>query len=158
MIQNRKFCQTYSTVYVYFGLVDEHAPRDTTIAIIDPSVTTIRECAFTDCEQMKRCIMNNNVNAIEGNAFSNCVSLDTLFLSSSLKKIENKIFIGCTNIRILSLPHDIITFSHIFFLITHPPCEVHEQRFNQAILDFYRNLPPLHKACLDTNLSLQSIR
>ncbi len=29
---------------------------------------------------------------------------------------------------------------------------------NEALLEFYHNLPPLHQECLDTNVSAQSIR
>jgi len=138
-------------------------------AVFLPSVKIIKTNAFNDCRKMRRVIMNENVETIERCAFHACDSLDAVFLPSSIKEIGNFAFSYCTNLRILSIPHTINieklgkgiivgcdTFRHMHSAHL-PPLEGNHNQVNQAIIDFNRNLPPLHQACHSTNVSTQSI-
>ncbi len=114
-----------STTYTYMGEIGERAPRDTIVGIIDLSVPVIRDSAFSNCEQMKICTMNDNVTAIMAYAFMGCISMkviklsrrifaigsrafldcgsiDALFFSPSLEDIGTYAFESCSNMRILS--------------------------------------------------------
>ena len=53
-----------STVYTYWGLRDECAPKDTTVVIIHPSVTTIKGCAFEGCKSLVRVTIPDTVTRI----------------------------------------------------------------------------------------------
>ncbi len=170
-----------STIYVYMGLDNEHAPFDTTLIIIHPSVKIIKYGAFYRCRELRRVIMHENVETIEKWAFFCCESLDAVFLPSSIKTIGDGAFEECTNLRILSIPQTIdvgkigeriIEKCDTFFRITQIPPYMYERNNNastiiinnndqvhQAIIDFnHTNLPPLHKVCLSTNVTAQSIR
>eukprot|EP00553_Chaetoceros_curvisetus_P009226 CAMPEP_0204615792 /NCGR_PEP_ID=MMETSP0717-20131115/3194_1 /ASSEMBLY_ACC=CAM_ASM_000666 /TAXON_ID=230516 /ORGANISM="Chaetoceros curvisetus" /LENGTH=198 /DNA_ID=CAMNT_0051628817 /DNA_START=32 /DNA_END=625 /DNA_ORIENTATION=+ len=98
-----------STVYMYMGLErlsreHEHAPSDTTLVIIHPSVKDIKDVAFAHCVKLRRVIMHENVEVIGTYAFIDCHSLDAVFLPSSIKLIWGFAFSDCTNLRILSIP------------------------------------------------------
>mmetsp|Transcript_6719 Transcript_6719/g.7711 ORF Transcript_6719/g.7711 Transcript_6719/m.7711 type:complete len:250 (-) Transcript_6719:66-815(-) len=119
-------------------------------------------------------MMHENVEIIEACAFRGCHSLDAVFLPSSIKEIGDWAFSGCTNLRILSIPkiinidqigYRIINKCDTFFRIIRLPPYVldrfivsNNDQVNQAIIDFNRNLPPLHKVCLNTNVTADSIR
>jgi len=163
-----------STSYRYFGHDLEYAPSDTTEVIIDQSVKTIKRGAFSHCTKIKSCVMHNQVETIDERAFSECVSLDALFLPSSIKKIGNFAFYKCTNVRIISIPDNvsmcllgkgIIQSCYQLFHTTQiQPYQYHigirnnDNEVNRAIFNFHYNLPPLHKACLDINVTEKSIR
>lgn len=200
-----------STTYTYLGVPGEKAPIETIVGIIDPTVRTIRDFTFSDCDNLKVCIMYDGVETIENDAFNdctalkvirlsrslrfigcaafyNCKSLDAIFLPSSLQVIEDEAFASSVNIRILPFPTDmsirqigdeiINGCNQLFFatkiqpyrhqlemtVVTNNGCQVSEftevvnnKRVHQSLLDFYHNLPPLHKACLDSNVTAQSI-
>ncbi len=116
-----------STIYTYWGLDEELAPLDTTLILIHPSVKTIQSMAFYNCKKLRRVIFNPNLEIIEDSAFNNCYALDAVFLPSSIKAIHETAFHGCYNMRILS-PFHTVNYMH-----------------------------QLHKECLNTNVSQQSI-
>ncbi len=163
-----------TTTYTYMGQLDEYAPLDTIVGIIDPSVNVIKDHAFWECTKMRKCIIHNQVHTIEMGAFHSCKSLEALFLPSSLKRIGLWAFNNCSNIRILPLPSDmsisnvdgvIFGGDNIFFDIT--GLESYYTQFvrnnrdqvNRSIIGFYRFcVPPLHKSCLNVNVSVQSIQ
>ncbi len=62
----------------------ERAPYDTIVVIIDPSVKTIKQLAFWECEKMRKYIMHGRVHTIECCSFFSCTSLEAIFLPSSL--------------------------------------------------------------------------
>mmetsp|Transcript_8123 Transcript_8123/g.9453 ORF Transcript_8123/g.9453 Transcript_8123/m.9453 type:complete len:276 (+) Transcript_8123:477-1304(+) len=159
-------------------LDDEYAPSNTTEVVIHPTVKIIQAFVFEGCKKLRRVIMHQNVEIIENNAFQSCRSLDALFLPSSIKQIAQRAFYDCTNLRILSIPRQAIEIGkgkigtdqiifkcHTFFYVAgiqSYQVDAHSLKTNndevhQDIIDFYHNLSPLHQACLDTNVSVQSI-
>ncbi len=62
-------------LYIYQGLDNERVPRDITYAIVDNSVTTIKDGAFKSCSHFTSIIMGDNVKRIEIAAFFCCVAL-----------------------------------------------------------------------------------
>ncbi len=163
-----------SATYIYLGVDGEQAPDDTNVGIVEQSVRTIKIIAFADCMEMKRCIIHGHVVRIDQFAFWNCRSLEALFLPSSIRDIEGWAFERCRNIRILPLPLDIdfnqiskipqycmLHRSDAFFRTTQIDFVLRRTRTRdqvyEDILDFYRNLNPLYKACLDTNVSTRAI-
>jgi len=122
--------------------------------------------------------MHENVEIIEACAFWGCHSLDAVFLPSSIKIIRWSAFGHCPNLRILSIPptidiekvgkNIIYDCDTLFRIAQLPPYQqdehaelrtmINDDQVNQAIIDFNRNLPPLHKVCLNTNVTADSIR
>jgi len=64
-----------STVYTYWGLPHERAPKDTTKVIFHPSVTIIQQDAFFQCKSLERVTIPDTVTRIEYGAFYGCDSL-----------------------------------------------------------------------------------
>ena len=54
-----------SEVYTYHGLDGEYAPYNITEVIVQPSVTEIKECAFSYCKYMKKCTMDDGVTCLK---------------------------------------------------------------------------------------------
>jgi len=93
-----------STVYMYHGLDDEYAPKDTTKVIFHPSVTTIQECAFLGCESLERITIPDTVTRIEDHAFYGCHSLIFIRLPRTLEYIGEAAFCDCKSIEAVFLP------------------------------------------------------
>ena len=94
-----------STVYTYWGLRCEYAPKDTTKVNFHPSVTsTIRERAFEGCESLLRITIPDTVTRIENQAFYGCYSLRFIRLSTNLVRIGNAAFYNCKSIEAVFLP------------------------------------------------------
>jgi hypothetical protein len=99
-----------STVYTYWGLDHEYAPRDTTKVIFHPSVTTIQDRAFMHCEYLVRIQISDHITRIDQNAFYSCVSLKSIRLSKNLEYIGQQAFRGCESLQAVFLPP---TVTHI---------------------------------------------
>jgi len=93
-----------STVYLYYGLLHEWAPEDTTKVIFHPSVTIIRDRAFYYCESLVRVTIPDTVTRIEKMAFYGCHSLRFIRLSTNLEFIGMGAFHGCKSIEAVFLP------------------------------------------------------
>ena len=98
------------TVYTYWGLLGEEAPKDTTEAFIHPSVNTIKDSAFYDCKSLVRVTIPDTVTHIEDAAFESCDSLTFLQLSRNLERIGNWAFHRCNSLDAIYLPP---TVTHI---------------------------------------------
>ncbi len=158
-----------TTTYTYLGIDGERTPRDTIVAVIDPSVRTIKKLAFRNCKKLKIVIMHNEVECINERAFMNCSSLEALFLPQRLHEIKDFAFNGCESLKIMPLLSDDLDVERIGFTFVFGCYNFREitqtahvqyssDQLNRAILEFYRFLPPLHKECLDINVSIQSIQ
>jgi len=119
-----------STVYLYWGLDGEIAPKDTTKIIFHPSVTTIQEwafynckslvrvtipdhvteigiCAFFCCDSLRFIQLPTNLEFIGMSAFNTCKSLEAVFLPPTVIYIGNEAFKDCTSLRFCYLPETI---------------------------------------------------
>ncbi len=140
--------------------------------IMNDGVETIGMWAFLDCSAMKAIKLSRSLKHIGQQAFESCSSLEAIFLPSSVEIIESGAFACCTNIRILRLPLDVDVPDTIFYYCeaffettqiqdylydytTHQTINIDE--VHQAVINFYTNLPPLHQACLDTDVNAQSL-
>ncbi len=166
-----------SKTYNYHGLKNERAPRDTVKGFVDESATVIEDYAFADCEDMEVCEMHDNIEEIGMEAFSRCRSLKRIKLSRNLKRIGENAFLKCEslqavfvppsveeiefcafaecgNMRVLSLPPNMTTEQIRYWaFIKCDPIEMHDN----IIYSLIRNHPPLHRTCLNTNVTAQAI-
>ena len=115
------------TVYTYWGLLGEEAPKDTTEAFIHPSVNTIKDSAFYDCKSLVRVTIPDTVTRIEHHAFHYCaslifirlprnlvfighyafplcISLEAVYLHPTVNYIGNGTFHGCTSLTSFHMP------------------------------------------------------
>jgi len=119
-----------STVYTYYGLLHEKAPKDTTKVIFHPSVTIIQRAAFSGCKSLVRVTipetvtridewafygcdslrfirLSTNLEFIEMAAFCNCKSVESVFLPPTVNRIHNQAFYYCTALRFCILPESV---------------------------------------------------
>ena len=96
-------------LYIYQGLDKERVPRDVTHAIVDDSVTIIKEGAFQGCTHLISIIMGDNVKRIEMCAFFCCYALRYIRLSTTLEYIGSSAFSRCDCLQALSLPSTVNT-------------------------------------------------
>ncbi len=117
-------------LYIYRGFENEFAPKNVSHAIIDDSVTIIKQHAFLECRNLVSVIMGDNVKKIEkwaflycfnlkyirlsktleyiGDAnFERCACLEAVFLPSTVKLIEWGAFCQCPSLRLIILPDGI---------------------------------------------------
>ena len=93
-----------STVYTYWGLDDEEAPKDTKEVIFHPSVLTIQMGAFIDCNSLVRVTIPDHVTRIEDYAFHNCNSLKSIQLRRNLERIGWAAISNCASLGAVFLP------------------------------------------------------
>jgi len=93
-----------STVYTYWGLDGEDAPKDVTEVIFHPSVRIIKRGAFIDCASLVRITIPDHVTEIEDVAFSVCDSLTSIQLPPNLISIGSAAFSGCTSLEAVYFP------------------------------------------------------
>jgi len=119
-----------STIYTYWGLRNERAPKGTTEVIVHPSVTIINANAFNGCGSLVRITIPHTVTCIESNAFcdcdslrfielprdlefigemafGNCESLEAVIVPPTVTHIGNEAFCDCTSLRFLHMPDEI---------------------------------------------------
>ena len=97
-----------STVYTYYGLDGEQAPKDITEACIHPSVMNIQKYAFCHCKSLVRVTIPDNVTRIESAAFYCCGSLRSIRFSRNLEFIGATAFAYCKSLKAVFLPLQII--------------------------------------------------
>lgn len=66
---------------------------------INEGITTIRECAFYTCNNLKIVNLPDTVERIERAAFANCKELLSINIPKSIQYIDPLAFIGCENLR-----------------------------------------------------------
>ena len=99
-----------STIYTYWGLRDECAPKDTTELNFHPSVTTIKRDAFAGCTSLVRVTIPDTVRIIERAAFYDCDSLTYIQLPRNLISLGDWAFSRCESLQAVFLPP---TVTHI---------------------------------------------
>ncbi len=134
--------------------------------------------AFSYCRNLKRIKLSKNLEWIGPTAFAACYSLHAIFIPPSVEEISEYAFCQCRNMRLLSLPQN-ITPQQIGIRAFLNCCRVYQdsttqflqdaQRYSAMnqyyddnidpfIIDHCHNQPPLHQACLDTEVSAQAIK
>jgi len=131
--QRRTFQTSHPPSTLCHGVVHEQAPEDVTEVIFHPSVTTIKNsafsgcrslewvtipdtvtrieaCAFFHCDSLRYILLSRNLEFIGVGAFDNCRSLQAVFLPLTVIHIGNEAFNGCTSLRFLYVPE---TIEHI---------------------------------------------
>jgi len=93
-----------STVYTYWGLRGEGAPKLTSELNFHPSVNTIKEEAFQFCYSLVRVTIPDHVQWIEDEAFRNCVALTFIKLPPNLEFIGYQAFAYCESLEAVFLP------------------------------------------------------
>jgi len=104
-----------STVYLYWGLRHEFAPRDTTEVIFHRSVTTIQASAFFNCCSLVRITIPDTVTRIEACAFWGCVSLRFIRFSTNLEYMGVLAFHDCKSLEAVFLPPTVTHIDHKAF-------------------------------------------
>lgn len=82
--------------------------------IIPPTVESIDECAFLECENLKAVEMPDSVTSIGSKAFRNCEKLYDIKLSANLVKIDGRAFED-TGITELEIPEKVQTIGNDAF-------------------------------------------
>lgn len=96
---------------------------------IPPSVTSIVENSFNNCDNLEEIIFSNCLINIEEEAFESCIKLEELNFPSSLISIGNSAFDCCINLKKVFFPPFLTTIEDYAFI----GCD----NFNKIIL------PPL---------------
>ncbi len=93
-----------SEKYNYHGLDNEKPPFNVLEVDVGLHVKVIKEGAFANCKQLKKCTMRDNVEEIENYAFFCCEGLENVRLSRSIRCIGERAFFRCIKIKCLFLP------------------------------------------------------
>ncbi len=145
------------------------------------NVHTIEERAFCSCEVMTVVTLSRNLKEIGEEAFFECMSLVGIFLPSTLETIGLHAFAYCKSLSILSLPpninllyvgdgvvnecqtlfenDEIVKYGEISDSSLFEPFDwfCNNEKVHQSILNYNHKLPHLHKACLATDITSQTI-
>ena len=120
-----------ATIYLYHGIEDEEAPKETTEVMVKYGVETIREDAFKFCTFLSKITMPNTVTRIEewaffpcellrsiqlppnlryigSSAFQCCASLEAIFIPSTVTEIGFYAFKACKSLRIMNMPESAV--------------------------------------------------
>ncbi len=90
--------------YNYHGLDNEKPPFNVVEVVVDQYVKVIKEGAFANCKQLRKCTMHDTVERIEDYAFFCCEGLENVRLSRSIRYIGERVFFRCISIKCLFLP------------------------------------------------------
>ena len=75
--------------------------------VIENGVTSIGNCAFYSCTEIKGASIPDSVESIGSYAFSGCSGLETVTLGNGLKTIGAKAFDDCTNLKGIVIPDSV---------------------------------------------------
>ena len=75
--------------------------------LIPYGVKTIKEDAFTSCNQLKTVFLSNTVTNLCESAFSSCSDLEFVYLPNSLTNIESKTFAYCKRLKSIYVPNNV---------------------------------------------------
>ncbi len=154
--------------------------EDMEVCEMHDGIEEIGPYAFSGCSNLKRIKLSKNLEWIGPTAFAACYSLHAIFIPPSVEEISRYAFCQCRNVRVLSLPQN-ITPQQIGIRAFLNCCRVYHDSTTQFLQDAQRysamnqyyddnidpfiidhclghNQPPLHQACLDTEVSAKVIK
>ncbi len=169
-----------SVKVIHHGAFSECEDMD--VCEMHDGIEEIGDFAFNLCRNLKRIKLSKNLKRIEFWAFKECYSLHAVFIPSNIEKIAQFAFHVCRNMRVLlSLPQNITpqqigiaAFLDCYRLyhaidpqflkdehFKKDYCEMNKYYndvIHPSIIDNCHDQPPLHQACLDMEVSAQTIK
>ena len=82
---------------------------------IPNSVTSIGDCAFTNCTGLAGVTIGNSVTSIGNRAFTSCVSLTSIIIPNSVTSIGNEVFAGCQNMASATIGNSVTSIGEYAF-------------------------------------------
>ena len=79
------------------------------------NVTTIRNGAFSHCDNLTSVTIPNSVTTIGGAAFYNCNNLTNVTIPNSVTTIGNNAFYGCSSLTSVTIPNSVTTIGNSAF-------------------------------------------
>ena len=112
----RNVSPTSSTYfYNYFGSYASAVPSTLKTVEILEGITSIKEKAFYNCNNLETIVIPEDVYDIANSAFENCSSLVNLKLPSGVETISSRTFYGCTSLTGLNLNNVTDVGSYSFY-------------------------------------------
>ena len=82
---------------------------------IPNSVTSIGQCAFSDCSGLKSVELPNSISSIEQSVFRDCSGLTGISIPSSVTSIGSEAFRGCTSLKNVKISDSVTSIGNSAF-------------------------------------------
>ena len=79
-------------------------------------VTSIKEHAFSNCEELESVIMPNSITDIGGGCFERCINLKYIHLSDNLTKLSEETFVSCESLQSIDIPQSVTSIGDQCFV------------------------------------------
>ena len=79
-------------------------------------VTSIKELAFSNCEELESVIMPNSITDIGGGCFERCINLKYIHLSDNLTKLSEETFVSCESLQSIDIPQSVTSIGDQCFV------------------------------------------
>ncbi len=142
--------------------------------IMHDNIETIEDYAFYQCSSLDALFLPNSLMSIGDGAFMGCRSLRILSIPPNMMNIGRRFMKDCSTFFHIITTTSACTRTRSRARVTntqiqeqsmiikpyelYPDGSDNNDQTQQAIINYCRTLPPLHKACLDINVTAQSIR